>query len=483
MSDLIYIPVSDLYPHPDNPRTELGDLTELADSIKAKGILQNLTVIPGHYVSEETWKTVPEAERLSTVGELSNLKGRYLAAGGYTVIIGHRRLAAAKSIKLDTVPCVIAEMTPQEQVQTMLLENMQRRDLKIYEQAQGFQLLLDFGSSVDEISAKTGFSATTIRRRVKMNELNQKKLKEVVDTRLISLADFDELAKIKDVKDRNEALDKIGTENFSYTVKGILRKQVVQLYLPEVLSALKTINAQEIKAADTYDGKKYKLQGDIKIENWDEEKRQLSQLPAQPLYYVLNTNWGEISLYTKNKRAKAAARSASELEREHQIAEKWKYLMEQSTILYNLRKDYIENYVVTAKNKTNVLYGAVLAASLHAASYNPPDRQNLLAVLGLTGNYYSADMGLKVITALASADSKDYAKLIWYLYGDTPEQSLVTGYGKKKTYPEYQAVPRLLALYDWLKRLGYKLSTAEETLIYGTDAVYQHEEADKSSVA
>ena len=176
MSDLIYIPVSDLYPHPDNPRTELGDLTELADSIKAKGILQNLTVIPGHYVSEETWKTVPETERLSTVGELSNLKGRYLAAGGYTVIIGHRRLAAAKSIKLDTVPCVIAEMTPQEQVQTMLLENMQRRDLKIYEQAQGFQLLLDFGSSVDEISAKTGFSATTIRRRVKMNELNQKKL-------------------------------------------------------------------------------------------------------------------------------------------------------------------------------------------------------------------------------------------------------------------------------------------------------------------
>ena len=70
MSDLIYIPVSDLYPHPDNPRTELGDLTELADSIKAKGILQNLTVIHGHYVSEETWKTVPEAERLSTVGEL-----------------------------------------------------------------------------------------------------------------------------------------------------------------------------------------------------------------------------------------------------------------------------------------------------------------------------------------------------------------------------------------------------------------------------
>ena len=43
---LVYIPVEDLYPHPDNPRKDLGDLTELADSIKANGVLQNLTVVP-----------------------------------------------------------------------------------------------------------------------------------------------------------------------------------------------------------------------------------------------------------------------------------------------------------------------------------------------------------------------------------------------------------------------------------------------------
>ncbi len=483
MSDLTYIPTSDIYPHPDNPRTDLGDLTELADSIRAKGVLQNLTVIPGHYVSEEVWKNLPETERLSTTGEMANLKGRYLAAGGYTVVIGHRRLAAAKSIKLNTVPCVIADMTPQDQVQTMLLENMQRRDLKIYEQAQGFQLLLDFGSTVDEISTKTGFSATTIRRRIKMNELNQKKLKQVVDTRLISLADFDELAKIRDIKDRNEALDKIGTENFSYTVKAILRKQLVQLYLPEVQATLKALNAQEIKASDTWDGKKYKLQGDIKIEHWDEEKQQLPQHPDQPLYYVLNTNWGEISLYTKNKRGKATARPAEELEREHQMAEKWKYLTEQSTLLYNLRKDYIENHVVTAKNKAAVLYGAVLAASLHATSYNPPNREGLLSVLGLSGNCYSADMGLKVLTALSKADTKDYTVLVWHLFGDTPDDSLVTGYRRKKSWPAYQPVPKLYALYDWLKRLGYKLSTTEAALVYGTDGVYQTENSSSEPAA
>ena len=44
--ELVCIPIEQLYPHPDNPRKDLGDLTELADSIKANGVLQNLTVVP-----------------------------------------------------------------------------------------------------------------------------------------------------------------------------------------------------------------------------------------------------------------------------------------------------------------------------------------------------------------------------------------------------------------------------------------------------
>lgn len=43
---LTQIPISLLYPHPDNPRRNLGDLTELADSIKENGVIQNLTVVP-----------------------------------------------------------------------------------------------------------------------------------------------------------------------------------------------------------------------------------------------------------------------------------------------------------------------------------------------------------------------------------------------------------------------------------------------------
>ena len=43
---LIYLKPEELYPHPDNPRLDIGDITELVESVKANGILQNLTVIP-----------------------------------------------------------------------------------------------------------------------------------------------------------------------------------------------------------------------------------------------------------------------------------------------------------------------------------------------------------------------------------------------------------------------------------------------------
>ena len=110
----INIPVRVLHPHPKNRRQHLGDLEELTDSIKKNGIMQNITVIPGFYRANGEWFNT-EAE--------------------YTVIIGHRRLEAAKAAGLTEVPCRIYENLPEnDQIATMLEENMQRNDLTIYEQ-------------------------------------------------------------------------------------------------------------------------------------------------------------------------------------------------------------------------------------------------------------------------------------------------------------------------------------------------------------
>ncbi|MBR4908820.1 MAG: ParB/RepB/Spo0J family partition protein [Acidaminococcaceae bacterium] len=178
MHQIVFIPVAEIYPHPENPRKDLGDLTELAESIKTKGILQNLTVVRGHVINDEEWLKLSERYRKESPEKLQDKLDEHESAGGYTVVIGHRRLAAAKLAGLKSVPCAIARMTHQEQVETMLLENMQRTDLTLLEQAQGFQMLLDFGDSVETVAEKTGFSESTIRRRVKMMELEQKKRAE-----------------------------------------------------------------------------------------------------------------------------------------------------------------------------------------------------------------------------------------------------------------------------------------------------------------
>jgi len=190
MSELTYIPIDKLWPHPDNPRKDLGDVSELADSIKANGVLQNLTVVKKY-------------------GELT---GDF--DGKYTVIIGHRRLAAAKLAGLKELPCVVAEMTTREQLQTMLMENMQRSDLTVYEQAQGFQMMLDLGASVDEIAAESGFSSSTVRRRVKLLALDKDKFK-ASESRGATLQDYMELDKVHDPELKNKVLDAIGTANFN----------------------------------------------------------------------------------------------------------------------------------------------------------------------------------------------------------------------------------------------------------------------------
>lgn len=192
---LTTIAIEKLHPHPDNPRKVLGDIDELAESIKASGILQNLTVVP----MNDDWTE-------------------------FTVIIGHRRLAAAKQAGLTELPCAVVEMTEKEQLSTMLTENMQRSDLTVYEEAKGCQLLLDLGDTVAEVAEKTGFSESKIRRRVKLCELDEEAFKES-QLRQPTLQDYDRLNQIKDIETRNKLLESIGTNNFDNLLYSAVQKQ------------------------------------------------------------------------------------------------------------------------------------------------------------------------------------------------------------------------------------------------------------------
>ena len=186
--------ISSLHPHPKNPRKNLGDLKELTESIKKNGIMQNLTVVPGFYKQNGDW--------FNTETE-------------YTVIIGHRRLEAAKAAGLTEVPCRIYKNLPEsEQITTMLEENMQRNDLTPIEQADSFQLCLDLGETVDTLSEKTGFAKSTIYHRLNIAKLDKKIIKETEANHFqLTINDFIELEKVKDIDERNRILKDARSSN------------------------------------------------------------------------------------------------------------------------------------------------------------------------------------------------------------------------------------------------------------------------------
>ncbi len=131
-------------------------------------------------------------------------------------LIGHRRYAAGTQAGVEKFPCQIAEnLTPREQVSIMLEENMQRNDLTIWEQANGFQMMLDLGETEESIAEKTGFSKTTVRHRLNIAKLNQKVLqeKEKDECFQLSLKDLYELEKIPDVKTRDKILKESTSSN------------------------------------------------------------------------------------------------------------------------------------------------------------------------------------------------------------------------------------------------------------------------------
>ena len=228
MADIAYIPIRQLHPHPDNPRKELGDLSELAASIKENGVYQNLTVIPGHYLGKQEYI----ARCIADGGDVSAAEAAWTpkavwSSEDYTIIIGHRRAAAAQQAGKFELPCSVVDMTEKEQLQTMMVENMQRSDLTVYEQAQGFQMMLDMGDTVECVADRSGFSQSTIRRRIKLLELNHDNFKKA-EQRGATLSDFVELNKIEDLDARNRVLETLGTANFNREMQNALSDQKYQ---------------------------------------------------------------------------------------------------------------------------------------------------------------------------------------------------------------------------------------------------------------
>lgn len=450
--DFKYIPLDYLQPHPENPRKELGDLDELVASIKENGIYQNLTVVP---------------HGMTTMDDDGNI------VQGYRVIIGHRRMAAAKEAGLYEVPCFVVKMDYQTQLETMLLENMQRSDLTVYEQAQGFQQLLDFGATIEDISQKTGFSQSTVRRRVKMTELDQVKLKNV-SSRQINLMDFDELAKIEDLDERNSVLDAIGTANFDRRLRYALNKQNIQKVLPVVKDLLAQTKLKKIQRQDRFSTKWGSNGRNIYFGNWKEEYKE-KILSSKADAYYLDEDYGNLEFYVRVHKPTKPQLTEAEIEREKAVRQTWAEYKEMLQLHYDLRREFVNKITYTEGKKMLVIQGALIAASVHMVNYGGADRKKIEQLIGITSDTFDPRREEKSFKFLfAEKNQKDFPKLVYYLFDDNASPYSSGAY--EAQFPEYKPCWRMKALYAWLEALGYESSLEEQQLLDGTHEIFKRKE-------
>lgn len=323
MNQLVNIEISKLYPHPENPRKDVGDVSELAESIKKKGVMQNLTIIPGHFTGTE-W-----------------------VDDEYTLLIGHRRCAAAKLAGLKELPCKIVEgLSQKEQITIMLEENMQRSDLTVYEQAQSFQLMLDLGETESSIAEKTGFSKTTIRHRLNLAKLDQNELKEKSqdESFQLSITDLYSLERVKNIETRNKIL-KEATNSSDL----ICRAERAALYeekeekkakIIPILERQGVTKAPEKVGREIYDGKWNNVES-FSLDNEIPTKIEIKNDDKEVLYYLVY--WNEIRVVKKNKKVKKEKVLTPEEIKRREIQKNSKWIKERMKEIEETRKLFIQN--------------------------------------------------------------------------------------------------------------------------------------------
>ena len=136
------IPVEKIRPNPNQPRKALGDLRELAESIREKGVLEPLLVryTPGDDI--------------------------------YIIISGERRYHAARSAGLNELPCIEKIADDAETLELALVENLQRKDLTAFEEAEGLhQLASGFDYTHEEIARRIGKSRPSVTETLTLREI------------------------------------------------------------------------------------------------------------------------------------------------------------------------------------------------------------------------------------------------------------------------------------------------------------------------
>jgi ParB family chromosome partitioning protein len=174
------IPVDKVRPNPDQPRKALGDLHDLAESIREKGVLEPLLV-----------RFIPFEEV-------------------YYIISGERRYHAAREAGLRELPCIEKSVDDAETLEIALIENLQRKDLTPFEEADGLcRLAEQFGYTHEDIARKISRARSSVSETLSLRAIPESIRRICIESGIVSKSLLLQIARQPNEKKMLEALDRI----------------------------------------------------------------------------------------------------------------------------------------------------------------------------------------------------------------------------------------------------------------------------------
>lgn len=439
---ITYIHRSRLEPHPDNPRKNLGDLDELAASIRKQGLLQNLTVVPS-----------PEG------------------TGKYRIVIGHRRFNASALAGLDELPCVIDEkMTYPEQIAVMMSENIQRNDLTIAEKAGGVQMMMDLGMDVGEISGNTGISNTSIRRYAKIGKLNKADVASA-EKRGATLMQFAEISEIEDEDLREAALRAAGTGEYNNVMYRVRNRKLKDERLPLIIRKLNEFAAEIYKE----DYGKYTWSENVRFADAEWRKVIDGMKRKKDMKYAYRVREYDVVIYEERQIYDEAETAAVE-EKQERLRARINHEKEIAARFKELRSGFMEGLEVKGREAEALCFALWVSTR---TEYQSAPRIN-----GLFDRAYTAKREEKPASYSSAVqvtadeilqlipEKKLLHALVMAAYDRITDgdMSMLDRYsGKKKERDEI-----LQDLYWHLTELGYQMSEEEEAWLDGTHECYSY---------
>ena len=220
------IKIDRIEPNPDQPRTEIGDLTELAASIEKQGVLEPLLVKPRE-------------------------------DGTYMIIAGERRWRASNLAGLKEVPCIELDIDENTIAEIALVENLQRKDLTIWEVAEGLAALTErFGYTHDDIAEKIGKSRSTVTESIAIaglpSEIKDRCKKADITAKSVLI----EITRQYDETSMHKLLDEIQNKDLNRTVireKAKVKKTGPLKPIKDVVgaAAAETVKEEEVQEPAT----------------------------------------------------------------------------------------------------------------------------------------------------------------------------------------------------------------------------------------